>query len=321
MLEGARVAVVVPACDEERWIAEVIATLPAFVDHAIVVDDRSGDATVACALRAGESRSGGPRVEVVRHGENRGVGAAVVTGYRRARALGCDVVAVMAGDGQMHPDDLAGVVLPVARGDADYVKGDRTRHPDVWRLMPLPRLLAGIALARLTRLAAALDTLSDSQCGFTAISAAAIAALDLDALYPRYGYPNDLLGALARAGLRIREVVVRPVYRGEASGIRPWHLAVIGGLIGRIALRRLADAVTVHDGAVVERGAHRTGRTARSPSRVPSARAAAPLPHQDHGREQQPAPPPPHAAAAASRAPRSPSGARPAAPAHRELGE
>src|SRR5690348_14600761 len=105
--------------------------MPAFVDHVIVVDDASRDATGREAARPGD-----PRVEVIRHPDNRGVGAAIVTGYRRARAMGADVAAVMAGDGQMDPDDLAAVALPVVRGEVDYVKGDRLAYPGVFRAMP-----------------------------------------------------------------------------------------------------------------------------------------------------------------------------------------
>ena len=237
MIESARIAVVVPAFNEARWIAETVATMPGFVDHVLVIDDASDDTTSAVARAAPDER-----VEVVRHAENRGVGAAIITGYRRARALGADVVAVMAGDGQMDPDDLPAVVRPIVDGDADYVKGNRLLHPGVFRTMPPARLAGTAVLAWLTRHAAGLPSLGDSQCGYTAISGAAIDALDhkLDAIWPRYGYPNDLLGALARERLRVREVVVRPVYRGEASGLRARHLITIGYLIGRVAYRRLA---------------------------------------------------------------------------------
>jgi glycosyltransferase involved in cell wall biosynthesis len=243
VIERARIAVVVPAYNEARWIAETVRSMPAFVDHVIVVDDASRDNSARVVQRiALEGPGGAGRVEVLRHEVNRGVGAAIVTGYRRARALGADVVAVMAGDGQMHPDDLERVALPLVRGEADYVKGNRLAWPGAIRVMPPARLAGTAALAWLTRRAAGLPRLSDSQCGFTAVSARALSVLepDLDALWPRYGYPNDLLGAVARRGLRLDEVVVRPVYRGEASGLRPWHLLTIGYVVGRVAYRRLA---------------------------------------------------------------------------------
>jgi dolichol-phosphate mannosyltransferase len=236
VLESARIAVVVPAFNEARWIVETVERMPAFVDDILVVDDASDDATSTLARSTGDAR-----VEAIRHAENRGVGAAIITGYRRARALGADVVAVMAGDGQMDPGDLPAVVRPIVRGEADYVKGNRLLYPGVFRTMPPARLAGTAVLAWLTRRAAGMASLGDSQCGYTAISAGAIDALDLDAIWPRYGYPNDLLGALCRARLRVGEVVVRPVYRGEASGLRARHLATIGYLIGRVAYRRFTS--------------------------------------------------------------------------------
>jgi dolichol-phosphate mannosyltransferase len=226
--------VVVPARDEARFIGETVRGMPAWVDAIVVVDDGSRDATVPIALGQGRE------VHVVRHDEARGVGAAIAAGYRRALALGADVVAVMAGDGQMHPDDLEPLVEPLLERRADYAKGNRLDHPDVVRTMPPQRLAASLVLSRLTALAVGLPGLRDSQSGYTAISRQALEALDLEALWPSYGYPNDLLSALARAGQRCVDVVVRPVYRGEASGLRPWHLATIGFLLGRAYLRRVA---------------------------------------------------------------------------------
>src|SRR6266540_1793376 len=101
MYRSLRVAVVIPAFNEEAAIAQAIRSVPSFVDDVIVVDDASHDDTSLQAARAASDR-----VTVVRHEANRGVGAAIVTGYRRALALGADVAAVMAGDGQMDPADL-----------------------------------------------------------------------------------------------------------------------------------------------------------------------------------------------------------------------
>jgi glycosyltransferase involved in cell wall biosynthesis len=226
MWQSARVAVIVPCFREARLIKRTISGIPAFVDRIVVVDDASDDGT-AEAVRAVLD----PRVELHVHAQNRGVGAAIVTGYRAALAAGCDVLAVMAGDAQMDPADLSRVVAPVALGRASYVKGNRFEHARAAD-MPFMRRFAGGVLAIATRVATGL-AVDDCQCGYTAISSAAAVSLPLEDLWPRFGYPNDLLGMLAARGLCVQEVPVRPVYAEERSGVRPWHALSIVGLIAR----------------------------------------------------------------------------------------
>jgi glycosyltransferase involved in cell wall biosynthesis len=235
VIEGQRVAVVVPAFDEEALLPRTLGGIPGFVDDVIVVDDASRDRTVDAARESGDAR-----MVLVRHDRNRGVGAAIRTGYRVALARGADVAAVMAGDDQMHPEDLPAVLGPVLSGRADYAKGNRLGWPGAWRTMPLARFFANHLLSLLTRIATGCRV-SDSQCGYTAISRRALAALDLDALYPRYGYPNDLLGRLTELGAVVEDAVVRPVYAGEQSGITlATALFRVPGVILRCALRRLS---------------------------------------------------------------------------------
>jgi len=236
MIDGAMIAVVVPARDEALWIGEVVATMPPFVDLVVVVDDGSTDAT---ARRARQAAAAVAELVVLSKPRSEGVGAALVAGYVHAAAQGAAVVAVMAGDGQMDPADLRAVIDPILGGRADYVKGNRLVHPAVWTTMPKARLFGSFVLSQLTSWAAGVPIV-DSQCGYTALSGRALAQVDIAALWPRYGYPNDLIGAVARAGLPIAEVPVRPVYRGERSLFRPWHLAGVGYVIGRVAWRRLA---------------------------------------------------------------------------------
>jgi glycosyltransferase involved in cell wall biosynthesis len=235
MLEGRSVVVIVPAFDEQDHVAKVIRTAPAFVDHLIVVDDASRDATSERARSVGD-----PRVQILRHSLRRGVGGAIATGYAAALERTThpeDALAVMAGDGQMHPDDLRAVVAPVVRGEADYVKGDRFGAPGVARTMGLPRWIGGQVFSRLTSWAIG-ARISDSQCGFTALSRGSALALDLGELWAGFGYPNDLLGRVALRGLRIREVPVRPVYGDEKSKLRLRHVPPIFFLVARAALRR-----------------------------------------------------------------------------------
>jgi glycosyltransferase involved in cell wall biosynthesis len=240
VLEGKRIGVVVPAYDEEAHIVDTILRVPTLVDAIVVVDDASRDRTAEKVQWAMQRDSAlRDRLTFVRHRENRGVGAAIVTGYRRALDLGVDVLVVMAGDGQMDPADLPSLVAPILSGRADYTKGDRFSHPDLRGSMPQERQIVGRALSLLTARAAGLDRLSDSQSGYTAISREALLRLNLDMIWPRYGYPNDLIGLLAGIGQRIDDVPVRPIYLGQKSGLRPWHLATIGFLIARVAARRV----------------------------------------------------------------------------------
>jgi len=216
MLEGKRVAVVVPAHDEQELIATTLAGIPGFVDRVYVVDDGSGDATAERARGVGD-----PRIEVVAHERNRGVGAAIVTGYKRAAEDGMDVTAVMAADNQMDPGDLGTLALPVVRGEVDYAKANRLVSGEAWKLIPRARYLGNAVLSLLTKIASGYWHVADSQSGYTAISKQMLDVLDLDRIYAGYGFPNDILVHLNVWNARVRDFPSRPIYGvGERSGIR-----------------------------------------------------------------------------------------------------
>ena len=234
MLGNAHIAVVVPAYNEALLIASTLRTVPAYVDHVLVIDDGSVDGTSEIARSVGDER-----VRVVQHACNRGVGAALATGYALALEAGADVVAVMAGDGQMHPDDLTRLLWPVVNGEVDYTKGDRLSHPLARLHMPRWRFIGNHVLSTFTRLCTG-SALRDSQCGYTALSRRALESLPLDGLWHGYGYPNDLIGQLCLSGAAVRDVVVRPIYGSERSGIRVWHaLFVIPWVLLRVLWRRI----------------------------------------------------------------------------------
>ncbi len=231
------VAVVIPAFNEEPFIRKTVETLPTFVDHVILVDDASEDQTTERALGAPD-----PRLPVVRHARNRGVGAAIASGYRLALALGADAAVVVAGDGQMDPSEMDRLLEPIASGEADYVKGDRLAHPDVRRRMPAARYVANRLLSWATRHAVGKPDLRDSQCGYTAASRALLQSLPLYALWPRYGYPNDLLSLLHVHGWRVTDRQVTPIYGDEKSGIRVWSVVPsLTFVLARAWVRRFAS--------------------------------------------------------------------------------
>jgi glycosyltransferase involved in cell wall biosynthesis len=244
MLQQRTIAVIVPAFNEERFIESTLTSIPEYVDHIVVVDDGSSDSTAACVQKSRDKR-----VVLMRHEHNRGVGAALATGYQVAFNKDADIAAVMAGDGQMDPDDLERLLQPLLLGKADYVKGNRLSHPEVRRQMPWSRWMGNLIFTVVTRWAIGAPV-SDSQCGYTALSRHAAGQVPIDRLWSGYGYPNDLLGWLTLADARVHEVQVRPVYGQEVSGIGLRHvLFVIPGVLARIWLRRVGKTRRLADDA------------------------------------------------------------------------
>src|SRR5919198_6420355 len=216
MLESKRVAVVVPAHDEEKLIAETIRSIPEFVDRILIVDDASHDRTAEVVRGLGD-----PRIELLEHERNLGVGAAILNGYRRALAERVDVTAVMAADAQMDPADLETLAGAVALGEVDYAKANRLFTGQAWEVIPRYRYLGNAVLSLLTKIASGYWHVADSQSGYTAISLRYLELLDLDRIYPRYGFPNDMLVHLNVWNARVRDYPSRPIYGvGERSGIR-----------------------------------------------------------------------------------------------------
>lgn len=218
MYKDKSVCVVVPAYNEETQIAKVIDTMPAFVDRIVIVDDASRDKTVEIVK---DRQNTVEKIVLIEHQNNQGVGGAIVSGYKWARDNDFDVTAVMAGDGQMDPDDLATIIEPVVSGSFDYSKGNRLFYGDAWHMMPHYRYLGNSFLSLCTKIASGYWHIADSQGGYTAISHAALKRLNLDGIYKDYGMPNDLLINLNLFDFPVQDVHVKPVYNiGEKSGIK-----------------------------------------------------------------------------------------------------
>lgn len=219
MYRGMDVAVVVPAHNEEKHVRRVIEGMPPIVDHIIVVDDASTDATGEEARRCA-----GPRLEVIRLEVNQGVGGAVLTGHGRALELGADVSVVMAGDGQMDPDRLPALLDPIASGDCGFAKANRFFGPGSLQGMPARRIVGNLVVSFLTKAASGYWNLFDPLNGYTAIHRDALARLDLNSIQRRYEFENDLLIKLNIAGVRARDVPIPARYGEEHSELRLLHV-------------------------------------------------------------------------------------------------
>lgn len=215
MYQEHRIAAVVPAFNEEKLITKVITTMPDFIDDIIVVDDRSSDRT------ADEARStGDPRVTVITHEINTGVGGAIVTGHRKALELGADVAVVMAGDAQMDPSYLPALLDPIVHEGYGFAKANRFFSTDSYDGMPKYRIFGNIVLSFMTKFASGYWHMFDPQNGYTATRRDVLQRLPLDRLAPRYSYENDVLINLNILRVPATDVPIPAVYGEEVSSIR-----------------------------------------------------------------------------------------------------
>ena len=225
MLDGWRVGVVIPARNEEASIREVLETLPKHVDLAVVINDGSTDRT---AKEANDAKA--PCEVIVLEKTGNGVGASIDAGHRclLERLARPFVSVVMAGDGQMNPDDMVGLSGQFWTETPFHMSGkQKAAHARLWRHASLQETRLGGA-GLFTSLAAG-QSIQDPQCGYTATSSKVLDHWDWKRSWKGYGYPNFWLIHLSRGGWRIAERPVQSIYRNETSGIRPlyfperWH--------------------------------------------------------------------------------------------------
>jgi glycosyltransferase involved in cell wall biosynthesis len=233
-----RIAVVIPAYRAEAHVTKVLAKIPPFVQLIIVVDDRSPDATAELVERCPD-----PRVRLVRHAENTGVGGAVLTGYGTAIAAGAEIIVKMDSDDQMNPDFLLPLIAPILSRQADYTKGNRFLHMRELTSMPLLRRVGNAGLSFLTKLASGYWNIFDPTNGYTAISARVARLIRPDAVSMRYFFESSMLLELSLLRGVVRDVPVPAVYGEEVSSLSErdallgFPPRLIRGLIRRILIQ------------------------------------------------------------------------------------
>lgn len=245
MIQRKTIGVIVPAFNEERLVSKTLGNIPLFVDKIIVVNDASTDKTRERILA---EKSKQKRIILIDHEINKGLGASLADGYLRALELNLQIIAVMAGDNQMDPRDLKSLVLPVAKGDADYAKGNRLLVKDVSKIMPKHRFIGNIIATFFTKFATGYWPLIDPQCGYTAISREALEKIDIGSLRPGYGYNADILLRLNIFNFKITDIEVRPIYGEEKSGIKFFRYSLsMSFYLLKLFLRRLKEKYLIRD--------------------------------------------------------------------------
>ncbi len=236
MYKGKKIGVVVPAYNEETLILDTLKSMPESIDRIFVVEDGSKDRTRA--LIEGQQQQD-VRIQLIAHPANQGLGKSLIDGYLASLKSDVDYTAVMAGDNQMHPDDLPVLLDQLAEQGYDYVKGNRLLHAN-YREMPLYRFLGNAVLTILTKFATGYYRLMDPQCGYTVIKNSVLAQIPIQDMTCGYGYNADILTMLNIQGFRVTDAEVRPVYGKEKSKIILWkYIPRVSGLLIRLFFRRL----------------------------------------------------------------------------------
>jgi glycosyltransferase involved in cell wall biosynthesis len=213
-----RIEVVIPCYRVRRKVSAVIraALAEAAVHRVVVVDDACPDGTGDLVAEGfGEH----PRVALVRHETNRGVGGAMLTGYRHAFDNGADIVVKVDGDGQMDPTLIPLLVAPIARGEADYAKGNRFFYPRNLKRMPRGRLFGNSLLSLVSKFSSGYWSIMDPTNGFTALHRLGFQQLDTEKLDRRYFFESDMLFQLGIGNAVVVDVPMPVVYADESSNL------------------------------------------------------------------------------------------------------
>jgi glycosyltransferase involved in cell wall biosynthesis len=209
------IAVVIPAFKVRAQILEVIKSIGPEVKTIIVVDD-------ACPQETGKyvnSHTTDPRVEVIFHGINMGVGGAVKTGYTRALELEVDIVVKVDGDGQMDAAKIVDLTRPILNELAEYTKGNRFFDVEAVKAMPKLRILGNLGLSFLTKISSGYWRIFDPNNGFTAIKGEKLKQLPLEKIDNGYFFESDMLFRLNLVEALVKDVPMPAIYKDEKSNL------------------------------------------------------------------------------------------------------
>jgi glycosyltransferase involved in cell wall biosynthesis len=210
------IIVIIPAYRVERELGRLLAAIPAYVRHIIVVNDASPDGTADVLDWACQHDE---RITSVTHTQNQGVGGAMISGYRRALALGAQIVVKLDGDGQMSPADIPALIAPLITGQADFTKGNRFRDFLALSRMPFIRRIGNIGLSFLAKSATGYWNCFDPTNGFLAMRGEVLERLPLERIHKSYFFEISQLSQLYLIGACLHDVPIPARYANETSSL------------------------------------------------------------------------------------------------------
>lgn len=216
--ESYSIAIIIPAYKVERDIEQVIAGLPIYIKHIIVVDDASPDSTLDLITALSKKDI---RLTLIHHTQNQGVGGAMISGFRKAIELGAQIAIKLDGDGQMDASHIPALITPLIQGKADYTKGNRFRDFVALQKMPYTRRIGNLGLSFLTKAATGYWNIFDPTNGFFAIRTDVLAQLPFEKIDKRYFFETSMLANLYLINALVMDIPIPARYGNETS-----HLSI-----------------------------------------------------------------------------------------------
>jgi dolichol-phosphate mannosyltransferase len=233
MTTQSSIAVVIPSYKVTAHIIGVVSSIGPEVARIYVVDD-------CCPENSGsyvEKNCTDPRVKVIRHEVNQGVGGAVMTGYRAAIDEGFDIIVKIDGDGQMDSALISDFTAPIALGEADYTKGNRFFDLEEIRSMPRVRLFGNAVLSFMTKISSGYWDIFDPTNGYTAIHCDVARHLPFHKISRRYFFETDMLFRLNTLRAVVADIPMDAKYGDEVSNLK------ISKILGEFLLKHLRNFI------------------------------------------------------------------------------
>lgn len=216
MWKDLKITVVIPCYKVAAHIESTVDGMPEWIDELVLVNDCSPDNTLD---KLNQLQHKNAKIVVLSNPENRGVGGAMITGYRYALETDADIIVKMDGDGQMNPDYLEALLQPLADKTAEFSKGNRFNDFLALKSMPASRRVGNLGLSFLIKAASGYWEVFDPSNGFIAISMETLQRIDLNKLSHRYFFESSMLIELYYTGARIQDVPMPAIYGEEVSNL------------------------------------------------------------------------------------------------------
>lgn len=217
MYKKLSIGVAVPAYNEEKLIEKTLTTMPEFIDHIVVINDHSNDKTLSIIQKLQKKDK---RITIIDNSENHGIGYSLTKGLKKAAELGCDRIAVMAGDAQMDPNQLSPMLDNMAKRNLDFIKANRFMHLEALKSMPKYRRIGNIIVTILTKFATGYYSIFDTQNGYVVYSKDVIERMPWNLIGNRYEFENTILIGLSIIDAKIGDFPMPALYGDETSTIK-----------------------------------------------------------------------------------------------------